>query len=161
MPTGKIKTPASLKKLIAGQRKKGKKIAFTNGCFDILHPGHVAYLENAKKKADILIAALNTDSSVRRLKGYPRPICSLRDRQRVLSGLGCIDYVTSFSEDTPAEIIGYLKPDIIIKGADYKTRDIAGGDIVRKYGGKVMRIKYIKGYSASALVKRIVKLYGI
>jgi rfaE bifunctional protein nucleotidyltransferase chain/domain len=154
----KIKTPQSLKKTIDEIKKRKKKLCFTNGCFDILHYGHIKYLEDAKKYADILIVAVNSDDSVQRLKGKKRPIFFLKDRMRMLAALSSVDYVTWFNEDTPLEIIGYLKPDIIVKGADYKVRDIIGGGTVKSYGGKVKRVKYLKGYSVSGLIDKILKL---
>lgn len=160
MITKKIKTRAALKKIITGLKGKGKAIAFTNGCFDILHYGHVKYLEDAKAKADILIVAVNDDSSVKRLKGRRRPIFGLMDRMRVLASLESVDYVTSFKEDTPLKIITYLKPHMIIKGSDYGIRNIVGGDIVKIYGGSVENVKYQKGYSVTSLIRRIIKRYA-
>lgn len=159
MPYKKIKNRLALKKTIDKLKANGKKIAFTNGCFDILHLGHVRYLEEAKRYADILVAAVNDDNSVKRLKGGKRPISSLKDRQEVLSALSSIDYVTSFKEDTPAEIIRFLKPDIIVKGADYKIKNIVGNDIVKSYGGKTITVRYLKNYSVSKLIKRITGRY--
>jgi len=160
MITEKIKSPSTLKKILVNLKKRRKKIAFTNGCFDILHYGHVKYLEDAKKHCDILVIAVNSDSSVRKLKGKKRPLFKLSDRTKVLAALESVDYVTSFSEGTPAEIIAYLKPDIVIKGADYKVKDIVGNKIVKEYGGSVKRIKFIKGYSVTSIVKRIVRRYS-
>jgi len=157
----KIKSHIALKQAIDKLKKRGKKIAFTNGCFDILHLGHVKYLEDAKKFGDILIVAVNDDDSVKRLKTDKRPIFPLKDRMRVLASLSNVDCVTWFKEDTPAEIIRFLKPDIIIKGADYKIKDIVGSDTVKSYGGKVKRIKYLKGYSVSGIINRILGRYSI
>jgi rfaE bifunctional protein nucleotidyltransferase chain/domain len=156
----KIKSRMALKQELSKLDKQGKRIAFTNGCFDVLHYGHVKYLEDAKKKCDILVVAVNDDSSIKRLKGNKRPVCVLKDRMRVLAGLSSVDYVTWFREDTPFEIIGYLKPGILIKGADYKIKDIVGSDIVKRYGGTVKRIKYIKGYSVTGLIDKIKKSYS-
>lgn len=160
MISSKIKTPKALKAIISDCRRKTKRIAFTNGCFDILHYGHVKYLEDAGKKADILIVAVNSDNSVKRLKGPKRPLCPLKERMKVLAGLSSVDYVVSFKEDTPAEIIRYLKPDILIKGTDYRIKDIAGGEIVRSYGGTVKRVEYLKGFSVTSLINKIAKRYG-
>jgi rfaE bifunctional protein nucleotidyltransferase chain/domain len=159
MPHKKIKSAQALKKIISEIKKRKKKVSFTNGCFDVLHYGHVKYLEEAKKSGDILIVAVNDDNSVKRLKGNKRPIFSLKDRMRVLASLSSVDYVTWFGEDTPLEIISVLKPDIIVKGADYKIKDIVGGSIVKSYGGKVKRVKYLKGYSVSGLIDKILKYY--
>jgi rfaE bifunctional protein nucleotidyltransferase chain/domain len=155
----KIKSSIALKKTISEIKKRKKKVSFTNGCFDVLHYGHVKYLEDAKKCADILIVAVNSDESVKRLKGKKRPIVPLKDRMRVLAALSCIDYVTWFREDTPLEIIKHLKPDIIVKGADYQVKDIVGGKTVKSYGGKVKRVKYLKGYSVSGLIHKILRRY--
>jgi D-beta-D-heptose 7-phosphate kinase/D-beta-D-heptose 1-phosphate adenosyltransferase len=160
MISSKIKAPKALKAIISDCGKKAKRVAFTNGCFDILHYGHVKYLEDAGKKGDLLIVAVNSDKSVKRLKGPERPLCPLRDRMRVLAGLSSVDYIVSFDEDTPAEIIRYLKPDILIKGADYKIKDIAGGEIVKSYGGVVKKIKFLKGFSVTSLINKITRRYG-
>ncbi len=160
MISSKIKAPKALKAIISDRGKKAKRVVFTNGCFDILHYGHVKYLEDARKKGDLLIVAVNSDNSVKRLKGPKRPLCSLRDRMRVLAGLSSVDYVVPFKEDTPAEIIKYLKPDILIKGADYKIEDIVGKEIVKSYGGTVKRIEFLKGFSVTSLINKITRRYG-
>jgi D-beta-D-heptose 7-phosphate kinase/D-beta-D-heptose 1-phosphate adenosyltransferase len=154
----KIKNPQALKKIIARLNKR-KRVGFTNGCFDILHFGHVQYLEEAKKHCDILIVAVNSDDSVKRLKGRKRPIIPLLDRMRLVASLESVDYVTYFKEDTPAKIVSYLKPRIIIKGADYKLDDIAGKDIVESYGGTVKNVKYHKGHSVTSIINRIISRY--
>jgi D-beta-D-heptose 7-phosphate kinase/D-beta-D-heptose 1-phosphate adenosyltransferase len=151
----KIIKQRDLKAIVKRHKKAGKKIVFTNGCFDVIHAGHVDYLEKAKKYGDILIVALNTDSSVKKIKGKTRPIVSENDRAKVVAGLGCVDYVTFFNETTPFEIIKNLIPDILIKGADYKSHEIVGNDIVRNYGGKVIRIKLLKGRSTTEIIKKI------
>ena len=160
MISSKIQSPKALKVIILDYRRKGKKIAFTNGCFDILHYGHVKYLEDAKKEADILVVAVNTDNSVKRLKGVKRPLRALRDRMKILSGLSSVDYVVSFDEDTPLKIIKYLKPDMLIKGADYRVNDIVRKDIVKSYGGTVRQVNYLKGRSVTSLIDKIIKRYG-
>ena len=131
---------------------EGKTVVFTNGVYDILHAGHVQLLEAAKAKGDLLIVGLNTDDSVRRLnKGPERPINTLADRAAVIAALGCVDAVTSFGQDTPEELCAMLKPDVLVKGADYKTGEIAGA----RHAGKVVRIPLKKGYSTTGLVKRL------
>ncbi len=130
---------------------------FTNGCFDILHYGHVKYLEDARHKGDCLIVALNSDSSLRRIKGKKRPIVKENDRSRVLAGLESVDYVVIFNQDTPLKTIKYLKPDIIVKGADWGLKDIVGRDEVFKYGGRTAVIKFLKGYSTTKLINKIAK----
>lgn len=160
MSINKIKARGALKKLIDAHKKSGKRIAFTNGCFDILHYGHVKYLEDAKKAADFLVVALNSDNSVKLLKGKRRPIVSLKDRMRVVASLESVDYVTYFDEATPAKIISYLRPHLVIKGGDYKVKDIVGNDMVKAYGGSVKTVPFEKGYSATSLIKRITGRYG-
>ncbi|MBN1405457.1 MAG: D-glycero-beta-D-manno-heptose 1-phosphate adenylyltransferase [Candidatus Omnitrophica bacterium] len=160
MTTAKIKSHKQLTAIVSSLKRKKKKVAFTNGCFDILHAGHVKYLEDAAKKADILIVALNTDSSIRRIKGPIRPLTKLKDRQYVVAALGCVDYVTSFSEPTPLALIKNLKPDFIIKGADWKVSDIVGRDFVSTYGGIAATVLYKKGYSTTAIIKKIAGSFG-
>ena len=155
--TSKIKNSLPLSRILAGLRSKGRKIVFTNGCFDILHPGHVSYLEKASRMGDILVVGLNSDASVRAIKGRGRPINKESDRAYVLSALSIVDYVTIFHEDTPELVIRKLKPDVLVKGGDWKAKDIVGGDFVRSRGGKVARIRFLKGHSTSSLIK---KLYG-
>ena len=145
-----------LKRIVSHLRRQGKTIAFTNGCFDILHLGHVRYLESAKKPNRILIVAINSDSSVRRIKGRKRPIISQNQRAGVIAALHCVDYVTIFSQATPYRLIKALEPDVLIKGADWKTRDVVGSDVVRSYGGKVELIKYLNGFSTTNILKSIV-----
>lgn len=151
----KIVTKACLGKILQNLRKTGKRVVFTNGCFDLIHAGHVKYLQKAKKFGDVLILGLNTDNSVRRLKGKGRPIISQADRAEVLAGLQCIDYVVLFGEITPAKIIKYVKPDVLVKGADYKIKDIVGNDTVRRRGGRVKTVTMVKGKSTSSIIKKI------
>ncbi len=151
-----IKSHAALKRIVLRLQKKGKKVAFTNGCFDILHFGHVSYLEEAKKPGRVLIVGLNSDASVRKIKGPKRPIVSQGERARVMAGLSCVDFVTIFNEETPYDLIKTLTPDILIKGADWKGKKIAGADIVSARGGKVEFIKYVKHFSTTNIIKAIV-----
>jgi rfaE bifunctional protein nucleotidyltransferase chain/domain len=141
--------------IIAELRKKNKKIAFTNGCFDILHRGHVEYLEKAKKYADILILGLNTDNSVKRLKGAGRPYVNENDRAYVLSRLEAVDVVCLFDDDTPLELIKKVKPDFLIKGGDYELDQIVGRKLVENQGGHVLTIPFIKGNSSTSIIDRI------
>ena len=154
-PLAKIKKSSCLSKLFSRLRANGKRIVFTNGCFDILHAGHVDYLSRAKRLGDILVVGLNSDSSVKKIKGKSRPVNKERDRAKVLSFLYCVDYISIFSEPTPERLIKELKPDILVKGGDWKIKDIAGGRFVMSYGGKVKRIPFVKGYSTTALIKKI------
>jgi rfaE bifunctional protein nucleotidyltransferase chain/domain len=142
--------------VVAQQRVTGKKIVFTNGVFDILHPGHVDYLSKARDLGDYLVLALNTDSSVKRLNKAPdRPLNNEQSRAMVLASLACIDLIVRFDEDTPRELIAFLQPDILVKGNDYAVEQIAGHDIVIGYGGEVKTIPLLGGYSTTALIKKI------
>lgn len=132
-----------------------KKIVFTNGCFDIMHAGHVDYLEKAKKHGDKLIVGLNTDSSVRRLKGKSRPICDERSRARVLASLACVDAVIVFNDDTPIKLISLIKPHVLVKGAGYTIDTIVGASLVKKRGGKVITVPLVHKYSTSSIIKKI------
>lgn len=151
----KIVSREYLAKLVKGLKQSGKKVVFTNGCFDILHKGHVKYLSEARKLGDILIVGLNTDASVRVLKGEGRPINNEADRASVLSALGFVDFVSLFGEQTPKELIDELIPDILVKGADYKPEDIVGYDTVTSNGGKVMTIELVEGRSTTKTIERI------
>ncbi len=153
----KIKTLPALTKIIAKHKKAKQKIVFTNGCFDIIHRGHVNYLETAKKKGDILVVGINSDASIRKLKGKSRPINPQLDRSEIISALASVDYVTIFGQSTPLEIIKKIKPDVLVKGADWKTSDIVGADILKQYGGRVAREKFLDGYSTTKLIEKIAK----
>lgn len=155
----KIKKIKELKKTVEALHRQGKKIVFTNGCFDLLHYGHVIYLKKAKSKGDILIVAVNSDSSVRRIKGNGRPIVKEADRANVIAGLESVDYVTIFNEATPQKSIKTLKPDILVKGSDWGKNNIIGADIVAKYGGKVLTIALARGRSTTNLINRVAKIY--
>ena len=135
-----------------------KKIVFTNGCFDILHKGHVDYLYNTKKLADILVVGLNSDQSVKTIKGDSRPINDIKSRSFVLASLISVDYVFIFNEPTPLKLIQSLKPDILVKGDDYNTDEIIGSDFVKKNNGIVKTIKLTKGYSTTNIINRILSL---
>jgi len=150
----KIKKSSRLAKILAGLKGRGKRIVFTNGCFDILHAGHVEYLSKAKRLGDVLVVGLNSDRSVRLLKGKTRPINKEGDRAKVLASLYFIDYVTVFGELTPEKLIRELKPDILVKGGDWKKGDIIGADFVKSLGGRVATIPFVKGYSTTSLINR-------
>jgi len=132
-----------------------KKIVFTNGCFDILHRGHIDYLANAADLGDILIVGLNTDDSVSRLKGKSRPIQDQTSRAMILSALHFVDAVVLFNEDTPYELIKYVKPDVLVKGSDYKAEEIVGYDVVKEKGGEIITIDFLEGFSTSRIIDRI------
>jgi rfaE bifunctional protein nucleotidyltransferase chain/domain len=155
----KVKTIAGLTKIVNSLKKKGKKIVFTNGCFDIIHYGHVKYLEDAAKKGDYLVVAINSDASVKRIKGPKRPIVNEKDRAKTVAGLASVDFVVVFDRDTPLEAIKQLKPDILVKGADWKNKNIVGRDIVLKNGGRVLTVKLETGRSTSNLINRIIERY--
>jgi rfaE bifunctional protein nucleotidyltransferase chain/domain len=155
----KILEREALRKKLESLRKKGKKIAFTNGCFDILHVGHVRYLRKAKKTADVLVLALNSDSSVRSIKGEKRPLMTEKERAEVLAALEFIDFVTIFPELTPLELINYLKPDVIIKGGDWPEEKVVGRKEIKKWGGRVVIIPEVEGKSTTNVVAKIRKLY--
>ncbi|MCK5236977.1 MAG: D-glycero-beta-D-manno-heptose 1-phosphate adenylyltransferase [Deltaproteobacteria bacterium] len=139
-------------------KRRRKKLVFTNGCFDILHAGHVRYLKKAKSLGDILVVGLNTDKSVRKIKGPKRPINTEADRAEVLSALLSVDYVVPFGDDTPIKLIEKIRPDILVKGADWKKGSIVGEDLLKSYGGKVRRITLAKGRSTTDVIKNIKKL---
>ena len=155
----KILDRNTLKNKLEALRKEGKKIAFTNGCFDILHVGHVRYLREAKKIGDILVLALNSDSSVRAIKGEERPLVCEEERAEVLAALEFIDFVTIFPELTPLELINYLKPDILIKGGDWPEDKVVGREEVKKWGGRVAIIPEVEGKSTTNIVEKIKKVY--
>ncbi|MBI5265801.1 MAG: D-glycero-beta-D-manno-heptose 1-phosphate adenylyltransferase [candidate division Zixibacteria bacterium] len=139
--------------LTARLRRSGRKIVFTNGVFDIIHRGHVDYLAKARSFGDLLIVGLNTDASVRRLKGKGRPVQPQSDRAAILLALRSVDYVVLFADDTPARLIEKVRPDVLVKGADYALSDIVGAKFVKSYGGSVKRVRLVKGRSTSALVR--------
>ncbi|KAA3636096.1 MAG: D-glycero-beta-D-manno-heptose 1-phosphate adenylyltransferase [Calditrichaeota bacterium] len=142
-------------KLIKKLKHQRKKIVFTNGVFDILHRGHVEYLARAKSFGDVLILGLNSDASVRRLKGNSRPLNKQLDRAIVLLALESVDYIIYFGQDTPLKLIQSVRPDVLVKGADYKISEIVGADFVKANGGIVKRVKFLKGRSTSKIIKKL------
>ena len=146
---------AEVKKLCQQSQKDSMKVVFTNGCFDVLHAGHVTYLQAAKKLGDKLVVGLNSDSSVKKLKGKQRPINSLEERMTILKALGCVDWVVPFTEETPLNLIKYLKPNVLVKGADYKTEDIVGSNFVLKNKGEVKTIPLVEGLSTTKKIQKI------
>ena len=149
----KILGPRSLKKFVDEQRAAGKKIVFTNGCFDILHAGHVSVLEFSRSKGDVLIVGINSDASVRRLKGPTRPVNTQADRALVLASLESVSAVSIFEEDTPYNLIKLVRPDVVVKGADYKPSGIVG----REFAKKVVRFALLKGRSTTNIIKKVSK----
>jgi rfaE bifunctional protein nucleotidyltransferase chain/domain len=151
----KIASASRLAGKLAVLRARGKKVVFTNGCFDILHYGHVKYLQTAAGKGDILVVGVNSDSSVKRLKGPGRPVNSQRCRAAVLAALQSVDYVTIFNEDTPLALIKRLRPDVLVKGGDWKKQDIVGSELVERCGGRVLAIRFEKGFSTTRIITQI------
>lgn len=152
----KIFTTESLPSFLNSCRQQQQKIVFTNGCFDILHQGHVEYLCHAKDLGDILIVGLNTDDSVKRLGKAPdRPINGETTRAVILAALACVDAVVIFNEDTPYELISFIQPDVLVKGSDYQPKDIVGYDIVTGKGGQVMTIPLVNGFSTTQLIEKM------
>lgn len=155
----KIKKIEELKGIVKNLKAKGRKVVFTNGCFDILHYGHVMYLKKAKAKGDVLIVAINSDNSIKRIKGAGRPIIKEQDRLKIIASLENVDYVVLFNENTPLKTIQKLKPDVLVKGADWNQNNIVGADFIKGYGGKVATVKLAKGRSTSNLIKKIIESY--
>jgi D-beta-D-heptose 7-phosphate kinase/D-beta-D-heptose 1-phosphate adenosyltransferase len=155
----KIKHLDVLTAIITAEKARGKKVIFTNGCFDLLHAGHVKYLQKARGLGDLLILGLNSDASVRRLKGNKRPLINEEERAHILAALDCIDYVVIFDEDTPLELITALKPHILVKGGDYSVDDVVGKDVVEAYGGRVELVSLVDGKSTTNIIERILERY--
>ena len=155
----KIKERKDLTRIIKNLKTRGKRIIFTNGCFDLLHVGHVRYLEEAKALGDVLVIGVNSDSSCRKIKGPGRPILPVEERVEILSGLGCVDYVAVFDELDPLKLITSLQPNVLAKGGDWTKEQIAGGEVVEKSGGEVIIIPLVQGVSTSNLIETILKRY--
>ena len=158
-PQSKIHDRAILARLLAAERERGKRIVFTNGCFDLLHVGHVKYLQQARRLGDLLVLGLNTDASIRRLKGPKRPLIDEEERAHILAALGCIDYVVLFDEATPYELIELLRPDILVKGGDYTLEGVVGRDLVEAWGGRVELISFVGGKSTTNIIEKILEAY--
>jgi len=154
---GKIISPGSLLRVRDRLKREGKTVVFTNGCFDLIHGGHVRLFRTAKKLGDILIVALNSDASVRKLKGPQKPIFPLRERQEVLAAMSDIDYVTFFSETTPRRIISSLLPDVLVKGGDWGPGEIIGAEEVEAAGGRVVRVPFLRGHSTTNIIAKILR----
>jgi len=158
--SGKIMAEEELAAQLAAHRAAGDAVAFTNGCFDLLHVGHVRYLAAARTTGDLLVVGLNSDLSVRAIKGDRRPILPQAQRAEVLAGLSCVDYIILFDAPDPLELIRTLRPDILVKGADWKREDIIGGDEVEACGGRVERISIVQGASTTGIIETILDRYG-
>jgi len=157
MITDKIIDREKLTTILDGLRKKGKKIVFTNGCFDLLHVGHLRYLDQAREEGDLLVLGLNSDRSVRELKGESRPLLPQDERAEMMAALTMVDYIVIFDERTPLNLIKELRPDILVKGGDWKRENIVGGEEVEAAGGKVVVIPEIPGRSTSNLIAEIIR----
>jgi D-beta-D-heptose 7-phosphate kinase/D-beta-D-heptose 1-phosphate adenosyltransferase len=151
----KILSGDMLRHELDSRRALGQRIAFTNGCFDILHAGHVQYLQEARAQADLLVVGLNSDASIRGLKGPGRPVQRAQDRAQVLAALQAVDFVAVFEESTPLELIKVVRPDVLVKGADYRKHEVVGGDFVEAYGGRVHLARYHQGYSTSSVLQKL------
>ncbi len=156
----KIKNLDALASCIEEEKRNGKRIAFTNGCFDLLHVGHVKYLQKARTFGDLLILGLNSDASIRRLKGEKRPLIGQGERAHILAALDCIDYVVIFDEDTPIRLLETLRPDVLVKGADYTPDRVVGKDLVESYGGRVELVEFVDGKSTTNIIEKILQNYG-
>ena len=152
---GEVMEIEELSRLMEESRRAGLKIVFTNGVFDILHAGHLDYLNESKKLGDILIVGVNRDESAKAIKGPDRPFNREEDRASLLAGLECVDYVTLFSEATPINLISSVKPDLLVKGEDYSVDEVVGKDVVESYGGDVKLIPFKEGFSTSSLIEKI------
>jgi D-beta-D-heptose 7-phosphate kinase/D-beta-D-heptose 1-phosphate adenosyltransferase len=154
----KIASLESARILVKSWQSSGQKVVFTNGCYDLLHPGHIHLLHRSRDLGDRLIVGLNTDASVRRLKGDTRPIVAEMDRAAIVSALGCVDLVVLFDEDTPLQLIQAIKPDILVKGEDYRLDQVVGRDVVESYGGGVCLVPLLQGYSTTQITEKIASL---
>lgn len=156
-PFSAAKTTArdAAKEKVVQWRRAGEKVVFTNGCFDLLHPGHISLLYQARSLGDRLVVGLNTDASVRRLKGAQRPILSEQDRAALLSALACVDLVVFFDEDTPIDLLKLLEPDILVKGSDYRLEEVVGKEVVESYGGSVQLVEVVQGYSTTRITRKV------
>ncbi|MEN2992595.1 MAG: D-glycero-beta-D-manno-heptose 1-phosphate adenylyltransferase [Bacteroidia bacterium] len=150
----KILDRTHLPRWVAYWRHLEQRVVFTNGCFDLLHLGHVAYLEAAANLGDVLVVGLNSDASVRRLKGAPRPLQPQEARARILAALEFVEAVVIFDEDTPLDLIRQVRPDVLVKGGDYRPEEVVGADFVRSYGGEVVILPYLSGYSTTELIRK-------
>lgn len=150
---GLVSSFDQIEKTLTGVRP-GRKVVFTNGCFDLLHVGHIRYLQEARRLGDFLVVGVNSDASVKRLKGASRPLQNENDRAEILAALGCVDFTVLFTEDTPARLIEKVRPDILVKGGDWKIEDIVGGEFVQSYGGQVMSLQFTEGRSTTKIIEK-------
>lgn len=158
--SGKLKSLDELTAIAAHARKQGQTVVFTNGCFDLVHRGHVHILRQAKAAGDLLIVALNSDQSVKEIKGPKRPIMPETDRIELIEAMEMVDYVVVFDDPDPTGLIAAIQPDVLVKGADWSADKVVGAELVEKSGGRVLRIPYLQGFSTSEIIERIVKQNG-
>lgn len=151
----KIKSRQALRKIVEGLKSDGKTVVFTNGCFDLLHPGHVRYLEKARIQGDVLIVALNSDRSVRHIKGESRPILSEKERMEIMGALSCVDFVTVFEEETPENLIEELLPTVLVKGGDWPVDEILGRQVVEANQGRVVSVDFEEEFSTSRIIQKV------
>ena len=156
----KVKNLDALAVIIAAEKARGKQVVFTNGCFDLLHVGHVKYLQKARGFGDLLVLGLNSDASIRRLKGEKRPLIGQEERAHILAALDCVDYVVVFDEDTPLTLIETLRPAVLVKGGDYTLDGVVGREVVESYGGRVELVAFVDGRSTTNIIEKILKAYG-
>lgn len=154
---GQVRNFQNIDATLAPLRAEGKKVVFTNGCFDLLHVGHVRYLQEARALGDVLVIGVNSDASVKRLKGPTRPVQNENDRAEILAALGAVNFTVIFTEDTPAELIEKVRPDILVKGGDWKIDQIVGAPFVMSYGGKVMSLQFVDGKSTTKIIEKAQK----
>jgi len=154
---GQVRDFETIEASLAPLRSQGKKIVFTNGVFDLLHVGHVRYLQEARSLGDALVVGVNSDASVKRLKGPTRPVQNENDRAEILAALGAVDFTVIFTEDTPARLIEKVRPDILVKGGDWKIDQIVGASFVQSYGGKVMSLQFVDGKSTTKIIEKAQK----
>lgn len=155
----KIRRREELHRIIQDLEARGKRVVFTNGCFDLLHVGHIRYLEKARMLGDVLVVGLNADRSVQTIKGPLRPILPEEERAEVLSGLWCVDYVILFDDPTPLELITFLRPDVLVKGGDWEKETVVGREVVEESGGEVVILPFVEGSSTSNIIETILDRY--
>ncbi|MEI8356684.1 MAG: D-glycero-beta-D-manno-heptose 1-phosphate adenylyltransferase, partial [Deltaproteobacteria bacterium] len=156
----KIKNLDVLVSILDSARQRGRKIVFTNGCFDLLHAGHVKYLQKARTYGDLLVLGLNSDASVQRLKGEKRPLIGQKERAHILAALDCVDYVVIFDEDTPLRLLHAIKPTVLVKGADYTPDQVVGRELLESYGGRVELVEFVDGKSTTNIIEKILQNYS-
>lgn len=155
MSADKVFSAIQISEALSKLNSNKKVVVFTNGCFDLLHPGHVAYLEEAKKLGDVLVVGINSDESIKRIKGNSRPINDFNFRSKMLAALASVNYVIEFTEDTPLKLIESISPSVLVKGDDYNISQIVGGEFVRSIGGSVKTISFLEGFSSTSIISKI------